>query len=93
MRPAVTRLLTMLVLVVGLARLSHAGDEQIHCFDVEPQWEKLGHPPKPDSPPAKRVMIYFDDLSYTARRNKEYQPVFHKQNVTLAPYPEGGRKF
>jgi hypothetical protein len=41
----------------------------------------------------KCVMIYFDDLTYTARRGKDYQPVFHKQTVTPAPYPEGGRKF
>jgi len=41
----------------------------------------------------KYVVVYFDDLTYTARRPKHYQPVFHKQEVTKTPYPKGGRAF
>src|SRR5205814_3378009 len=41
----------------------------------------------------KFVEVYFDDLSYTARRPKDYKPIFHKQEVTKVPYPERGRAF
>jgi hypothetical protein len=41
----------------------------------------------------KYVVAYFDDLSYTVRRPKDYQPVFHKQHVVKVPYPKGGRAF
>jgi hypothetical protein len=41
----------------------------------------------------KGVQVYYDDLTYTARRPKDYQPVFHKQEVTKVPYPERGRAF
>jgi hypothetical protein len=41
----------------------------------------------------KYVEVYFDDLIYTARRPKDYQPIFHKQEVTKVPYPKGGRAF
>jgi hypothetical protein len=41
----------------------------------------------------KCVMIYFDDLTYTARRAKDYKPAFHKQEMTKAPFPPGGRRF
>ena len=32
-------------------------------------------------------------LTYTARRPKDYQPVFHKQELTAVPYPASGRKY
>ena len=41
MTRTVTRLLTMLALVIGLARLSFAGNEEVRTFDVDPHWEKL----------------------------------------------------
>jgi hypothetical protein len=41
----------------------------------------------------KFVVVYFDDLTYTARRPADYQPVFHKQEVVKVPYPPGGRKY
>ena len=41
----------------------------------------------------KFVEVYFDDLTYTARRPKEYKPAFHQQKVTFVPYPDGGRKY
>src|SRR5256885_16860193 len=42
MTRTVTRLLTMLALVIGLARLSFAGNEEVRSFDVDPHWEKFG---------------------------------------------------
>ena len=42
MTRTVTRLLTMLALVIGLARLSFAGNEEVRTFDVDPHWEKFG---------------------------------------------------
>jgi hypothetical protein len=41
----------------------------------------------------KFVTVYFDDLTYTARRPKDYKPVFHKQEVVKVPFPPGGRKY
>jgi hypothetical protein len=41
----------------------------------------------------KFVVVYFDDLIYTARRPAEYRPIFHKQEVVKVPYPPGGRKY
>jgi hypothetical protein len=41
----------------------------------------------------KFVVVYFDDLTYTARRGVDYRPVFHKQEVVKVPYPPGGRKY
>jgi hypothetical protein len=41
----------------------------------------------------KFVEFYFDDLTYTARRPKDYRPLFHKQQVIKVPYPPGGRKY
>ena len=41
----------------------------------------------------KYLSIYFDDLTYTARRPAGYQPVRHKQNIVLVPFPKGGREY
>jgi hypothetical protein len=41
----------------------------------------------------KSVEIYFDDLTYTARRGKGDRPARHKQGVTELEYPAGGRKY
>jgi hypothetical protein len=41
----------------------------------------------------KFVEVYYDDLTYTARRSKDYKPVYHQQEATKVPYPEGGRKY
>ncbi|WP_428938596.1 hypothetical protein [Fontivita pretiosa] len=37
--------------------------------------------------------LFFDDLTYTARRPAGYQPTFHKQQITRVQYPPGGRKY
>lgn len=41
----------------------------------------------------KYVTVYFDDMTYTARRTKDYKPVFHEQKITEVPYPPGGRLY
>jgi hypothetical protein len=41
----------------------------------------------------KFVVVYFDDLTYTARRGSDYKPVSHKQEVVKVPYPPGGRRY
>jgi hypothetical protein len=41
----------------------------------------------------KFVVVYFDDLTYTARRPADHRPVFHKQEAVKVPYPPGGRKY
>jgi hypothetical protein len=41
----------------------------------------------------KYVVVYFDDLTYTARRPQNYESVFREQKVVKVPYPEGGRAF
>lgn len=39
----------------------------------------------------KYNVIYYDDLTYTARRPAGYKPVKHEQKTVTIPYPEGGR--
>jgi len=41
----------------------------------------------------KYVTLYLDDLTYTARRPEDYGPVHHEQQITVVPYPPGGRKY
>lgn len=41
----------------------------------------------------KYVIIYFDDLTYTARRKAGHKPKRHKETVITVPYPAGGRKY
>ncbi len=39
------------------------------------------------------VRVYFDDLSYTARREKDSVPTRHRQEVISVPYPKSGRRY
>jgi len=41
----------------------------------------------------KYVTVYFDDMSYTARRVTSYTPKEYEQKVVHVPYPENGRKY
>ena len=34
----------------------------------------------------KYVVVYFDDLTYTARRPRDYRRIVHKQEVVRVPY-------
>jgi len=41
----------------------------------------------------KYNVIYFDDLTYTARRAPGQLPARHEQQIVTTPYPNGGRRF
>lgn len=41
----------------------------------------------------KYATLYLDDLTYTARRPADHQPIRHEQKITAVPYPQGGRKY
>lgn len=41
----------------------------------------------------KYSTLYFDDLTYTARRPDDHRPARHEQKVVRVPYPAGGRKY
>lgn len=41
----------------------------------------------------KYVDVYFDDLTYVAKRPVDYKPMFHRQEMTIVPYPKMGRKY
>ncbi len=41
----------------------------------------------------KYQVIYFDDLTYTARRSAGQQPAKHEQTTVTSPYPPGGRAY
>lgn len=41
----------------------------------------------------KYVDVYFDDLTYVAKRSVDFKPILHQQKITVVPYPEMGRKY
>jgi hypothetical protein len=41
----------------------------------------------------KLVTLNFDDLTYTARRPKDYERSQNAQDILVVPFPEGGRKY
>ncbi len=41
----------------------------------------------------KYVTVYFDDLTYTARRASNYRRIRHPQKIWEVPYPQGGRTY
>ncbi|NOY60992.1 MAG: hypothetical protein GXO75_18940, partial [Calditrichaeota bacterium] len=41
----------------------------------------------------KYVDVYFDDLKYVVKRPANFRPKFHKQKITVVPYPKYGRKY
>ena len=41
----------------------------------------------------KYVILYFDDLTYTARRPKDYRRNWHPQRILKVSYPDGGRTY
>lgn len=41
----------------------------------------------------KYVDVYFDDLTYVAKRPADSKPIFHRQEITVVPYPKMGRKY
>ena len=70
--------------------------EESFTADLTPEQRKLGstfdrfgllNPRKG----GKYVDVYVDDLSYSVKRPKAYKPEFHKQKITVVPYPPDGR--
>ncbi|MDW7679759.1 MAG: hypothetical protein SCK70_04300 [bacterium] len=41
----------------------------------------------------KYVDVYFDDLTYVARRSVDFKPILHRQEIPVVPYPRMGRKY
>ncbi|MCI0493583.1 hypothetical protein L0Z72_01140, partial [candidate division KSB1 bacterium] len=41
----------------------------------------------------KYVNVYVDNLTYVARRPVDFKPIFHRQEMTIVPYPKMGRKY
>jgi len=41
----------------------------------------------------KYVDVYFDDLTYVAKRSVDFKPIFHRQEMMVVPYPRMGRKY
>ncbi len=41
----------------------------------------------------KYVRIFFDDLTYTARRPAGHAPARHEDRIVTIPFPDGGRKY
>jgi hypothetical protein len=82
----------------GIGRCTMTLDGKSYTIDLTPEQRKVGATfdrfgMRNMRGGGKLVEIYFDDLTYTARRPKDYKPTFHKQEITKLPYPEGGRKY
>lgn len=81
----------------GVGRMTVMLDKETFTLDLKPEqraagatFDRFGIMNKRVG--GKYVTIYFDDMSYTARRPKGYQPARHEQKTLTVPYPEGGRK-
>ncbi len=82
----------------GVGRITVTLDQETFALDLTPQQRAAGavfdrFGLANNRAGGKYVTLYFDDLSYTARRAAGYQPVRHEQQVTKVPYPRGGRKY
>ena len=78
-------------------RISITLGNKSFTFDLTPKQRKIGsvfdhfgllNPRKG----GKYVDVYYDDLSYSVRRNKSDMK-WHKQKIVKVPYPEWGRKY
>jgi hypothetical protein len=82
----------------GVGRCTMTLDGKSYAIDLTPQQRKAGATfdrfgMRNMRGGGKLVEIYFDDLTYTARRAKNFKRTFHKQQITHLPYPEGGRRY
>jgi hypothetical protein len=82
----------------GVGRITMGIDDVVHTLDVSPQQRAAGARFNRFGlmnirRGGKYVTVYFDDLNYTARRMKDYQPKQHEQSIVRVPYPENGRKY
>jgi hypothetical protein len=82
----------------GVGRMTLTLDGKSYGLDLTPEQRKVGATfdrfgLRNMRGGGKLVDIYFDDLTYTVRRPKDYRPVHHKQEFVRVPYPEGGRRY
>jgi hypothetical protein len=82
----------------NLGRITATFDDKTSVLDLTPQqrdsgivFDRFGVANTRDG--GKYVVVYLDDLSYTARRPKGFKPIFHEQKIVEVPYPKGGRAF
>jgi hypothetical protein len=82
----------------GVGRITVWLDQQQFTLDLKPEqraagagFDHFGVMNKRHG--GKYVRLYFDDLSYTARRPSDYKKVFYPQKIWRVPYPEGGRAY
>jgi hypothetical protein len=81
----------------GIGQITYALDDVVNTLNLTPEQRQAGA--RFDRfgvmnvrRGGKYVDIYFDDLTYTARRAKDHKPIHHKQETVTYPYPRGGRK-
>jgi hypothetical protein len=82
----------------GVGRIKMTIDDVAHTLDVSPTQRHAGaifnrFGLMNIRRGGKYVTVYLDDLSYTARRAKDFQPKSHEQRQVHVPYPENGRKY
>ena len=83
----------------GIAgRVTVALDGQSFGFDLTPEQRRVGATFDRFGlvnvrRGGKYNVIYFDDLTYTARRVAGQPPARFKQEIVTMPYPRGGRKY
>ncbi len=82
----------------GVGRMTVTLDEKTFTLDLKPEqraagatFDRFGIMNKRVG--GKYVTLYFDDISYTARRPRGHPPVRHEQKTVTVPYPKGGRKY
>jgi hypothetical protein len=84
----------------GVGRVTFTLDDKTTTFDLTPEMRRSGATfDRFGMANVRRggnsVTIYLDDLSYTARRDPNVTPPFHKQEIVKSRYPKesGGRKY
>jgi hypothetical protein len=82
----------------GVGRIAMSIDNDVHKLDLNPKQRAAGTKFNRFGlmnirRGGKYVTVYIDDLSYTARRPKDYRPARHDQKTVRVPYPENGRKY
>lgn len=83
----------------GIGRIAFTFDDKIFNLDLTPEQRKNGAFFDRFGLATFRrggncVTVYFDDLTYTARRDNKTEPVKYIQEITKIPYPKnGGRAY
>jgi hypothetical protein len=82
----------------GIGQITVTLDKEVFTLDLTPEQRKAGATFDRFSMMSfrrggKYEIIYLDDLTYTARRSKDYDAARYEQKITKVPYPAGGRKY